>query len=267
MLLVAHDARADDPAVPPPAPPPADVSDVHVVDGLGVLAIARHSDAFADATYEHADGADAIALVPGARLRIGDVAFLEGQLPVAYGVQPNAAALGNVTITAGLLPRELRLVAVALRLGAATSPRLGGGMQAVQALALPRVADPELFLAHTTSAELVADWRWRGAASWVQAELGLAGRWQPSPAGFEPVLRATAAAGISVEPWLDLAASFVTRSYLLESHPSEDFVHTLMLGILAHHPRGEIAVRLEVPIDDSARNANRFVVGLELRGR
>ena len=38
-------------------------------------------------------------------------------------------------------------------------------------------------------------------------------------------------------------------------------------AIVAHDDRGQVTLRLEVPIDDSARNVNRFVVGLELRGR
>lgn len=263
ILAIAVPAYAEYPQVPPPVliVQPLDV------DGLGVLAIARHADLFADATYEHADGSDAIGLAPGARIRVGAIGFLEGTLPLAYGFQPGAPALGNVTVGGGLLPREMRLVGIALRIAAPTSPELGNGMTAVAALATPRIADPELYLPHTTSAELVADWRWRGDASWVQAEVGAAGWWQPS-AKWLPVLRATAAGGVHVEPWLDLTASFVTRSFVLASdHQPENFVHTLMLGLIGHDERGQIAIRLEVPVDDRARNANRFVVGLEFRGR
>ena len=138
-------------------------------------------------------------------------------------------------------------------------------MTTASALAAPRLADPELWLAHTTSAELVADWRWRGDATWVQAEVGLAGWWQLS--GYSTVARASVAGGVRVAPWLDLSASFVTRSYVFTHNPGEEFVHSLMLGMIAHNARGQLALRLEVPIDASARNSNRFVVGLELRGR
>jgi hypothetical protein len=236
------------------------------VDGIGVLAIARHADLFADATYEHADGSDAIGLAAGARIHVGAIGFLEGELPIGYGVQPGAAALGNVMVGGGLLPIESRLVGLALRIAAPTSPTLGNGMTTVAALATPRIADPELFLPHTTSAELVADWRWRGDASWVQAELGVAGWWQPSTK-FLPVLRATAAGGVHVEPWLDLTASFVTRSFVLARDQPENFVHSLILGMIGRSSRGQVAIRLEVPVDDHARDANRFVVGLEFRGR
>ena len=59
-----------------------------------------------------------------------------------------------------------------------------------------------------------------------------------------------------------------TRSFVLASdHQPENFVHTLMLGMIGHDERGQVAIRLEVPVDDRARNANRFVVGLEFRGR
>ena len=262
ILAIAAPAHAEYPTLPPLelVVQPIDV------DGLGVLAIARHADLFVDATYEHADASDAIGLAPGARIKVGEIGFLEGELPLAYGFQPGAAALGNVTVGGGLLPRASHLVGIALRIAAPTSPELGNGMTVVEALALPRVADPELYLRHTTSVELVADWRWRGDSSWVQAEVGAAGWWQPG-VKWLPVLRATAAGGVHVEPWLDLTASFVTRSFVLASDQPENFVHTLMLGMIGHSERGQVAVRLEVPVDDSARNANRFVVGLEFRGR
>ena len=263
IVATARTARAEDPVVPPESLVmiPADL------DGIGILAIARHADVFADATYEHADGSDAIALAPGARIRVGAIGFLEGELPLGYGFQPGAGALGNVTVGGGLLPLDSHLVGLALRIAGPTSPKLGNGMATVAALATPRIADPELFLPHTTSAELVADWRWRGDASWVQAEVGVAGWWQPSPLKFLPVLRATAAGGVHVAPWLDLTASFVTRSFVLASDQPENFVHSLMLGMIGRTSRGQVAIRLEVPVDDRARNANRFVVGLELRGR
>jgi hypothetical protein len=244
-LLFAREARAD-------------------VDGLGVLAIESQKELFVDAAFEHADGADELALVPGARIRIGTLGFLEGRLPVGYGIQPGAAALGNVMAGLGLLPRDHRLVGLALRFTAPTSPRLGDGMTTVAALAAPRLSDPELFLPHTISAELVADLRWRGDTSWVQAEGGVAGWWQPSPLGFSTVLRASVAGGVRVERWLDLTASFVTRVFVRDQ--PEHFVHALLLGIVAHDGRGQITIRLEVPIDDSARDQNRFLAGLEFRG-
>jgi hypothetical protein len=253
-LLVAREAHADD-------------HGPDTVDGIGVLGIVRHAELYGDATYEHADGSDAIALVPGARIAIGDVAFLEGRIPLGYGLQPGALALGNVTVALGLLPAHQRLVALALRVAGPTSPRLGDGMTTAIALAAPRLADPELFLPHTSSAELVADWRWRGDTTWVQAELGLAGWWEPSPTRYLTVLRATAAGGVHVDRHLELTASFVTRSFLLTDKKTENFVHSLMLGVVAHDDRGQVTLRLEVPIDDSARNVNRFVVGLEFRGR
>jgi hypothetical protein len=253
-LLVARTAHADD-------------HGPDVVDGIGVLGVVRHAELYGDATYEHADGSDAIALVPGARIAIGDVAFLEGRIPLGYGLQPGALALGNVTVALGLLPAHQRLVALALRVAGPTSPRLGDGMTTAIALAAPRLADPELFLPHTTSAELVADWRWRGDATWVQAEVGIAGWWEPSPTRYLTVLRATAAGGVHVDRHLELTASFVTRSFLLTDKKTENFVHSLMLGVVAHDDRGQVTLRLEVPIDDSARNVNRFVVGLEFRGR
>ncbi|MEP6864636.1 MAG: hypothetical protein ABJE66_28705 [Deltaproteobacteria bacterium] len=264
LVAASRPALADDraPALTADVPSP-----LPAIDGIGVLAIARHADLFVDATYEHADGSDALSLTPGARIRVGAIGFLEGELPVGYGFQPGAAVLGNVMVGGGVLPLESRLVGIALRIAAPTSPTLGAGMTTASALATPRIADPELFLPHTTSAEIVADWRWRGDSSWVQAELGVAGWWQPSPAKFLPVLRATAAGGVHVESWLDLTASFVTRSFVLASDQPESFVHSLMLGMIGRTPRGQVAVRLEVPVDDRAREANRFVVGLEFRGR
>ena len=249
LFVLARSASADDIVRSPD------------VDPIGMLGIARHTEVFGDATYEHADNSDAIALVLGGRLAIGDLGFVEGRVPLGYGQQASALAFGNVTLAGGVLPDE-RLVALALRISAPTSPRAGDGMMSVLALSAPRLADPELFLSHTTSAEVVADWRWRGDASWVQVEAGAAGWWQPGD--FLPVLRGTAAGGVHVEHWLELTASFVTRVRI--EHAPEHFVHSLMLGIVAHDSHGQATLRLEVPIDDSARNVNRFVVGLELRG-
>jgi hypothetical protein len=249
------------------ASPPDPVPDGQVpdIDGLGVLAIARASELAFDATFAYADASEAGALAAGARLGVGQHAFVEGTLPVGWARQPHAFALGNVMIGAGLLPPDGRLAGLAVRIAAPTSPRLGGGMATAAALAAPRNADPELWLPHTTSAELVADWRWRGDATWVQLEAGVAGWW--APAGYQTVLRTSVAGAVRVERRLDLEASFVTRSFLLASDAAENFVHSLALGIVAHHRRGQLAVRLEVPIDDVARNADRFLVGLELRGR
>lgn len=247
----------------------AGVAKADEVDAVGTLGIVHHGEWYGDATSTHADGSDAIAIIPGARIAFGTYAFIDLRLPVGYGVQPEAFALGNATAAIGLLPAHHRLTAIALRFGGPTSPRMGQGMQTALALALPRNGDPELFLPHTTSVELVADWRWRGDQSWIQAEAGIAGWWEPSPVGFVPVLRATAAGGVNVESWLDLTASFITRSYVLDDRASEDFVHTLALGAIIHDGYGEhgqITLRLEVPIDASARDENRFLVGLELRG-
>lgn len=247
VLLLAREAGADP---------------RHDVEALGLLAIDSKRELFADVAFEHADGADELALVPGARLAISNTGFLEGRLPAGYGFQPGAATLGNVMVGIGILPATGRLSGIELRFTAPTSPRLGDGMTTAAALAAPRLADPELFLPHTTSAELVADWRWRGAASWIQAEGGVAGWWQPDH--FTTVLRASAAGGVRVESWLDLTASFVTRVFVRDQ--PEHFVHALILGIVAHDGRGQIAVRLEVPIDDSARDSNRFLAGIEFRG-
>ncbi len=236
------------------------------VDPSGLLGIARHREVVIDGAYAHADGRDAIAFVPGARLAAGELWFLQGALPLGYGFQPNALALGNVTVTGGILPHDDRLVALALRISAATSPELGTGMSTVAALAAPRIADPELFLPHTTAAELVADWRWPGDHTWFQAEAGVAGWWQPD-APFATVLRASFAGGVHVDRRLDLTASFVTRSFVFVRHAPEDFVHSLILALVTHSARGQIAFRLEVPVDDSARDRNRFLAGFELRGR
>jgi hypothetical protein len=225
----------------------------------------RHEAGFVDTTFEHADGADAVAMVPGARLAVTRAAFLEGEVPLGWLHQGGNLALGNVTIAAGLLPRVGRLAAISVRIAAPTAPELGPGMMTAGALAKPRIVDPELFEPHQTSAELLADWRWRGAAWWLQVESGIAANWPTT--GYQTVLRASFAGGLQVAPWLDLAATFATRSFLLAHNARENFVHTLILGIVAHVPRGQLALRLEVPIDTAARDANEFVVGVELRGR
>jgi hypothetical protein len=260
LLAVPHVAQGDDGTKRPTSEP-----EVHDVDGVGVLAIARHQELFVDGSFAYADGSEAAAIAAGARLRVGQIGFVEGTLPIGWQHQSNAPALGNVMIGGGFLPESGRLVGIALRLAVPTSPSLGTGLATATALAAPRNTDPELWLPHATTAELVADWRWRGDATWVQAEVGLAGWWML--ARYETVVRATAAGGVRVAPWLDLTASFVTRSYVLARNPGEEFVHSLVLGIVSYNARGQLAVRLEVPIDASARNDNRYLVGLELRGR
>jgi hypothetical protein len=241
-----------------PASAHADVASRPDVDGIGVLAIVHAQGGVVDASFAYADASETGALAAGARLAIGEHAFVEGTVPVGTG--GGATALGNVEIAGGLLPADGRLVGLAVRVAAATSPSLGAGMATSAALAAPRNADPELWLPHASSAELVADWRWRGRTSWVQLEAGIAGWWLP--ARYETVLRATVAGGIAVSSWLDLTASFVTRSFLLARNTPEEFVHTLALGLIGHTGGRQLALRLEVPIDASARNADRFLVGL-----
>lgn len=259
VALLARVAHGDDGTKRPTSDPVVDV------DGIGVLAIARGQELFVDGSFAYADGSDAAALAAGARLRVGSTGFVEGTLPVGWQHQSNALALGNVMIGGGFLPTSGRLVGIALRIAVPTSPSLGTGLATATALAAPRNTDPEQWLPHATTVELVADWRWRGDATWVQAEVGLAGWWML--ARYETVVRATAAGGVRIAPGLDLTASFVTRSYLLARNPGEEFVHSLVLGMIGHDTRGQLALRLEVPIDASARNDNRFLVGLELRGR
>jgi hypothetical protein len=229
--------------------------------GVGVLALTR-SGVFGDVDYVNADASAGIALRAGGRIAVGRTGFLEGELPIGFHEQ---WILGNVTVRAGVLPRGRWLAAAALRISAPTTPTVGAGLAATTALAAPRIVDPELFVSHLTSIELVADWRWPQEITWLQLETGVAGWWRPDqPAGA--VQRASIAGGVRVESWLDLTASFVTRSFVLVHDSREDFVHSLILGIIAHQRRGQIALRLEVPIDKSARDANRFLVGLEARG-
>ena len=235
------------------------------LDGLGVLGIARTQEFRVDSTFAYSDGSDAVGLAAGARLGVGASGFLEGTVPVGWQKQSNALALGDVMVGAGLLPRGQRLVGIAVRLAVPTSPQVGTGLATANALAAPRLADTELWLAHATSAEVVADWRWRGNATFLQLEGGVAGRWLVDR--YETVLRLSIAGGVRITPWLDLESSFVTRSFLATRNTGEEFIHSLILGMVAHTDRGQLAVRLEVPIDDSARNDNRFLVGLELRGR
>jgi hypothetical protein len=123
---------------------------------------------------------------------------------------------------------------------------------------------------HTTSAELVADWRWRGDAWWLQVEGGAAEWWQPEPPGtndYTTVLRATLAAGVHVAPWLDATASFVTRLLVVSRDSSDNFIHGGLVGLVAHARGGDAALRVELPIDQAARDAHAILVGLELRAR
>ena len=217
---------------------------------------------------EHADGSDGVAIVPALRLGFGDHGFLALALPAGWYRQTSTMVLGNAT---GSLGAAYAGGAIALRVGAPTAPSLGDAGRAAIALATPRVADPELFLPATTSLELVADRRWNRETTWLQLEAGAMVRWVTVPAGgsesppllsgAEAVARISVAGGVAVESWLDLSASFVTR---VTFHPdTEHFVHSLVLGAIVHAPGiGQVAVRIDVPIDDSARVDNRFVAGV-----
>jgi hypothetical protein len=222
------------------------------------MSIRRGASLAIDGAVEHVGHDDDVALVATGRLNLGALAFVETMLPLAYDHALRATAAGNAMFGAGLLPAADRIVGVELRVAVPTSPRAGDGMTAVAADAAPRVADPELFLAHTTSVELVADWRWRTSTSWLQAEAGVGGWWHLT--GYETVLRATLAGGVAITPWLDATASFVTRSFVLASDSPDDFVHAVMLGVVGHLRRGELTVRVELPLDGG------YLVGLELRG-
>ena len=236
VICLAGTARADR----------ATALDALPLDGEALLAI----------DVEHADASDGVAVIPAARLGFGERGFLALALPAGWQRQPGTTVIGNATGTLGFATPAL---AIAVRFAAPTAPSLGDAGRAALALALPRVADPELFLPATTSLELVADRRWDRAATWLQLEAGLMARWQTDA---EAVARATIAGGIAVETWLDLTASFVTRATF---HPgTEHFVHSLALGAVLHGSAGQVAVRIDVPIDDSARHDNRFVAGLAL---
>jgi hypothetical protein len=265
VLGVSAGARGDDadPAAAARPAPPAPSPGRPLIDGPGVLALGGATP-FVDTDVEHATNSDAVALRLGGRLVIGDRGFLEGEAPIGWQRQANAATLGNVTFRAGVLRLGPRLAALWVRGSAPTAPEVGTGQTVAAALAAPRVADPELFLPHTSSFEGLADWRWQREASWLQLETGIAGRWRPQTNG-EAVLRASVAGGVRVASWLDLAASFVTRSFVLVRDAKEDYVHALIFAIVVHRRCQQLAVRLEVPIDTSARDAERFLVGVELR--
>ncbi len=238
------------------------------VDGLGVMSIRRGTSADLDGAFEHELEGNATALTPAVRYGATPSAFVELALPVAYQRasapgESAAVALGNAMLGVGLLPANDRLVGLELRVAAATSPSSGEGASAVAALAAPRIADPELYLPHTTSAELVADWRWRGDAWWLQAEGGAAGWWQPM--GYTTVLRATLAAGMRVAPWLDVTASFVTRLAVLSRDSPDNFIHGVLIGAVLHQGHDQLAVRVELPVDSAARDDHRVVIGVELR--
>ena len=236
LICLAGTARADRPVG----------LDVLPLDGEAALAI----------DVEHADASDGVAVVPGLRLAFGSRGFLGLVLPAGWQHQLGRTVLGNAMATLGAAAPT---GAVALRFGAPTAPSLGDPGRVATALALPRVADPELFLPATTSLELLADRRWERPTTWLQLEGGAMVRWTDAA---EAVARVSVAGGVAVERWLDLSASFVTRATF---HPgTEHFVHSLVLGAIVHGPAGQIAVRIDVPIDNSARRENRFVAGLAL---
>jgi hypothetical protein len=239
------------------------------VDGLGVMSIRRGTSADVDVAFEHELEGNALAVTPGARLALPSDLFADLALPVGYERDAEGttgggnAALGNAMLGVGWLPASDRVVGVELRLGLPTSPRGGDGATTLETVAGPRIADSELWVPHTTSLELVADWRWRADAWWIGAEAGAAAWWQPS--GYTTVVRATLDGGVRVAPWLDLAASFVTRLFVLSADSSDNFVHGIALGAIAHHGRDQLALRVELPVDSIARDDHRVVIGLELR--
>ena len=238
-------------------------------DAIGLLAL-DNSAATLDADYEHSNHRDGIAVLPGGRIAIGDGGFVDGEVPFGWVDQLGKGVLGNVTATAGYhrsaIQPSPQLVGLALRVSAPTGSTDGAGATVMSALANPRVGDPEPLLPGVTSVEALADWRWSSDGWWLQLETGVAGRWKPQTA-FVPVLRVSIAGAIRLEPWLDLTASFITRSFMLASDPAEDFVHVLAIGAVSDVGRARIALRLEVPVDHSARIDDRFVVGVEVRGR
>lgn len=273
---VVH-ASPDDPPLPNPgsptlplplAPdpdvrPPDDSVRPPDVDGLGVMSIRTGTFGDVDASLAHQLEGNAIGLVPGARIALVAHTFVDLALPVAD--RSGDVALGNAMVGIGWLPEDDGVVGIELRVAAATSPSTGGGATALATLAAPQVARAELVLPHTTSAELVADWRWRGDAWWLQPEAGLAAWWQP--AGYATVARAALAGGVRIAPWLDLTASFVMRLDVTSRDSSNNFVHAVLAGAVLHTTSGELAIRAEVPIDDGALDDHRFLIGLELRAR
>jgi len=265
LVLRCVIARADPPAVTDAAPPADAPPAFDRTSGLDVLPLDAAA-ATVEGGFQHAIGSDTVALIAGARMAVGRGGFLDVMLPIGLETPDSAATLGNATLRAGYLPRGSRLAAIALRVSAPTSPAVGAGARTANEIAVPRVADGELFLPDTTSVELLADLRWSHPTWWLQAEAGAAAWWQPERR-VDGVMRLSFAGGVPVESWLELTASLVTRSFLLAHGAPENFTHTFALGIVTHNCRGQLALRLEVPIDKSARDDDRFVVGLELRGR
>jgi hypothetical protein len=258
---------SETPSLPPitpavVAPPPADDVDEAVrppdVDALGTMSI-RHASGISggiDLAFAHALGEtviDAYAATPSARVELLPGLAFDAVLPV-----------GNAMIGAAWLPANKRLVGIELRVAAPTSPTNGNGALVDTTVAAPRVADPELYMPHTTSAEFVADWRWRGDLWWLQVEGGAAEWWQPEPPGtndYTTVLRATLAGGLHLGPWLDLTASFVTRLLVVSRDSSDNFIHGGLVGVVVHGRRGDVAVRAEI------RDEHTILVGLTVRAR
>ena len=237
-------------------------------DAIGLVHL-DGSAAALDADYEHSNHRDGLVLLPSARLTIGEHGFLDGNVAFGWVDQLAHVVLGNVTAMAGYRALQSstspRLAAIALRVTAPSGASGGPGGAVMAALAAPRVGDPEPLLPAVTSIELLADWRWSTDGWWLQLETGAQGRYKPHDP-FVPVLRVSIAGALRLEPWLDVTASFITRSFMLAEDPVEDFVHTLALGVVTDLCRSRVAVRIEVPVDHSARMDGRFVVGLEVRG-
>lgn len=237
-------------------------------DAIGLVHL-DGSAAGLDADYEHSNHRDGVVLIPAARLTIGEHGFLEGNVAFGWVDQLAHAALGNVTAMGGYRVVESsdspRLAALALRVTAPSGATDGPGGAVMAALAAPRVSDPETLLPNVTSVELLGDWRWSSDRWWLQLEGGAEGRYKPHNK-VVPVLRVSVAGALRLEPWLDLTASFITRSFMLADSPVEDFVHVLVFGAVTDLDRSRIAVRIEVPVDHSARIDGRYIVGLEVRG-
>jgi hypothetical protein len=229
------------------------------------------ADAFvAQASWEHGrdPSVDGVIGQAGYRRAIGARGWVEGAIGVEAATVGGSGGLSLLDATIGAGLRVGDRAAVRARVGLPSAADGGSAGAAAGALADLRVDDRAVSRPETTSLGVYLDWRDDAfdGKTFVQIDAGFEAWVGPGP--DIPALRLGAAGGVRAAPRTWLIAELTTIAFILDRDPPPpggDFIHALDLGVSIDVPRGAIAARLEVPLDDALRARDDFAVGLAWR--
>lgn len=200
---------------------------------------------------------------------IGERWSLTGRLPLAYAYNDgiDGVGLGNLTVDATLFlsaekrRRATNVTAFQLSVSGPTASRGVDSGFATGTMAGYFLPDPGLYQPNTTTIRLYGTWRTGSRSFFGQLEGGMQ-QLVIRNADDRTLLRIAGGAGVRVGSNVVLIGEFVGVTDIIDDADGDNFWSSLDLGMRAKVGKGNISLRVYLPLDGQWRNLDTLGVAL-----